>query len=178
MSFITIPSSWLNVGEAIKKKIFTRIKDNLDDHETRLNAVEQGVNKVTIFNFEVIGYISNYSASELTGIGTYRSPQNMVITEVKIVLLNSSSTPTISSSAGSLQIDLEKSIDGGITWNSILVQRPTIGDGQYLSGEESSLVSFNTGGELVMQSDLIRINITSKKDSQGSFQVLVYGDLS
>jgi hypothetical protein len=70
MSFITIPSSWLNVGEAIKKKIFTRIKDNLDDHETRLNAVEQGVNKVTIFNFEVIGYISNYSASELTGIVT------------------------------------------------------------------------------------------------------------
>ena len=178
MAFTTIPSSWLLVGEAIKKRLFTRIKDNLDDHETRINAVEQGVNKVVIFDFEVIGYISNYSAADLIGIGTYLAPQDMIITEVKIILLNSSTTSTVSSSAGSLSIDLQRSTDGGATWSSVLVSRPTIGDGYYLSGAASTLVSFNTGGEILLQNQLIRVNVTSKKDSQGSFQIICYGDLS
>jgi hypothetical protein len=178
MAFITIPDSWLTVGEAIKKRLFIRVKDNLDDHETRLNAVEQGVNKVTIFNFEVMGFISNYTAAELTGISTYRAPQDLIITEVKIAILNSSSTPTTSSSAGSLSIDLQKSTNGGATWASVLVSQPTIGDGHYLAGEESNLVSFNTGGEILLQDELLRVSVTSKKDSQGSFQILCYGDLS
>ena len=178
MAFLSIPDSWLVVGEAIKKRLFTRIKDNLDDHEFRLNSVEQGVNKVTLFNFEIMGFISNYTAAELTGIGTYRAAQNLIITEVKIVLLNSSHTPTVSSSNGSLSIDLQKSTDGGATWASVLIQQPTIGDGQYLAGEESALVSFNTGGEILLQDELLRVSVTSKKDSQGSFQILCYGDLS
>ena len=178
MAFITIPDSWLTVGEAIKKRLFVRLKDNLDDHESRLNAVEAGVNKVVIFDFEVIGHISNYAASELIGIGTYLAPQDMIITEVKIILLNSSQTPTVTSSAGSTQISLERSVNGGATWSSILNTRPTIGDGKYLSGETSSLVAFNTGGEILLKDHLIRVNITSKADSQGSFQVIVYGDLS
>jgi hypothetical protein len=178
MAFLTIPDSWLTVGEAIKKRLPARIKDNLDDHESRLNAVEQGVNKVSIFNFEVIGYLSNYTAAELIGISTYRAPQNLIITEVKIVLLNSSNTTSITSSAGSLSIDLQRSTDSGATWSSVLIALPTIGDGQYLAGAESTLVSFNTGGEILLQDELLRVSITSKKDSQGSFQILCYGDLS
>lgn len=178
MAYITIPESWLTVGEAIKKRLFNRIKDNLDDHETRLDSIEAGINKTVIFDFEVIGYISNYSASDLIGISTYRAPQNLIITEVKILLLNSSQTPTVSSSAGTLSIDLERSKDGGATWSTVLVSRPNIGDGRYLSGEESTLVSFNTGGEILELDDLIRVNVTSKKDSQGSFQIVIYGDLS
>ena len=178
MAFLTIPDSWLTVGEAIKKRLFVRIKDDLDDHETRLNAVEQGFNKVSIFNFETMGFISNYSAADLVGISTYRAPQDLIITEVKIVILNSSHTSTTSSSAGTLSIDLQRSTDGGATWTSVLVARPSIGDGSYLAGAESALVSFNTGGEILLQDQLIRVSVTSKKDSQGSFQILCYGDLS
>lgn len=178
MAFLAIPDSWLTVGEAIKKRLFTRIKDNLDNHEERINAVEQGVNKVPIFNFEIMGFISNYTAAELTGIATYRAPQNLIITEVKIVLLNSSHTTTVSSSSGTLSIDLQRSTDGGATWTSVLIDQPSIGDGRYQAGEESTLVSFNTGGEILLQDQLLRVNVTSKKDQQGSFQILCYGDLS
>lgn len=178
MAFISIPETWLTVGAAIKKRLFTRIKDNLDDHETRLNAVEQGVNKVSIFNFEVTGYIGNYTAAELINIGTYIAPQDLIITEIKVVLLNSSSTPTVSSSSGSLSLDLQRSTDGGATWTSVLTALPTIGDEQYLSGEESGLVAFNTGGEILLAGQMLRVGVASKKDTQGSFQVLCYGDLS
>lgn len=178
MAFITVPSSWLTIGEAIKQRLFTRFKDNQDNHELRINTIEAGINKTIIFDFEVIGYISNYSASELIGIGTYLAPQNMIITEVKIILLNSSQTPTVSSSAGSLSIDLQRSTDGGSTWSTVLTSKPSIGDGLYLSGASSSLVAFNVGGEILLLNQLLRVNVSSKKDSQGSFQVIVYGDLS
>lgn len=178
MAFTVIPSSWLNVGEAIKKRLFTRIKDDLDDHETRLNAVEAGINRIDIFNFEVTGYIFNYPAAELVGVGTYKAPQNIIITEVKVIILNSASSPYSSSSAGSLKIDLERSTNNGATWATVLSSQPTIGDGSYAAGAESAMVSFITNGEILLADQLLRVNVTSKKDSQGSFQIITYGDLS
>lgn len=50
MAFTTIPSSWLVVGEAIKQRLFTRIKDDLDDHETRINTLEAQTAKTAIFD--------------------------------------------------------------------------------------------------------------------------------
>lgn len=178
MAFLTIPPSWLTVGEAIKKQLFQRIKEDLDDHETRIDSLEGGVNKVVVFNFEVCGFLSNYSASELVGIGTFKAPSNMIITEVKLTILNSSSTPTTSSSAGTLSIDLQKSSDGGATWSTILTGQPSISDGSFNAGAESGLVTFITGGEVLLLDEIIRVNVTSKKDSQGSFLITVYGDLS
>ena len=55
MAFITIPSSAIEVGRAIKKSLFTLIKDNFDDHESRLNLVEAGVEGVLPLVFNVNG---------------------------------------------------------------------------------------------------------------------------
>ena len=81
MTFVTIPTSWINVGVALKKQLFDRIKDNFDNHETRLASVEAGINKVELFNFEVAGYISNYTTAELTGIGTHKANTNLTINQ-------------------------------------------------------------------------------------------------
>lgn len=178
MAFITIPSSWITVGKAVKKEIFEYIKNNFDDHETRINSIEAGTSKVELFNFEVIGYINNYTALELTGIGTFRAPINLILTNAKLTLLNSASCPVVSSANGVLAIDLQKSSDNGVTWTSILVQRPEIGDGVYATGSESGIFTFITNGEIVNQDDLIRVNVYSKKDSQGSFLITVYGEIS
>lgn len=178
MAFLSIPSSWLTVGEAIKKQLFLRIKDSLDNHEGRINSLESGANKIDIFNFEVIGYVSYYSSTELVGLGTFKAPTDMILTEVGITLTNSPSTPTLSSSSGSLQIDLERSLDNGATWSTILISRPTIGDGQMNAGEVSGLVSFIDGGEVLNAGDLLRVNVTSKKDTQGAFLITTYGELS
>lgn len=178
MGFTVIPQSWLDVGRAIKKELFQAIKDSLDDHETRVNALEQGFNKVEIFNFEIIGYINNYTALELTGIGTWRAPSDCIIVDAKLMLLNSASCPTVSSSLGVLSIQLEKSSDNGVTWTPILVSRPSIGDGSYITGSESGLFTFITGGENMLEGELLRVNIYSKKDSQGSFIINVIGEVS
>lgn len=177
MAFNAIPSTWIEVGKAIKKQLFTRISDNLDDHETRINGLEAGANKVEIFNFEVMGYVSYYTLTELVQVGTFRAPSNTTITEVKLILMNNPSYPA-SSSAGTLSIDLQRSTDNGATWNTILSSAPEIADGVSASGSESALVTFITGGEDVETDDIIRVNITSKKDTQGSFLIVVYGEVA
>ncbi len=177
MAFTAIPSTWIEVGKAIKKQLFTRISDNLDDHETRIDGLEGGANKVQIFNFEIIGYINHYTVAELAQIGTFRAPSNTTVTEVKITLMNATNGST-SSSAGILSVDLQRSLDGGATWATVLNEQPVIDDGVNATGSESGIVTFISGGEDVDADDLLRINVTSKKDTQGSFLVTVYGDVA
>lgn len=177
MAFNTIPSTLIEVGKALKKELFTIIKDNFDDHESRINSIELGANKVEVFNFEVTGFINNYTATELTQIGTHRAASDFTLIECKLTLMNNAQGE-ISSSAGVLSIDLQKSSDNGVTWATVLSGLPEIPDGTSATGSESSSVVFSTGEEEVSQDDLLRVNVTSKKDTQGSFLITVYGELA
>lgn len=177
MAFESIPQSLIEVGKAVKKRLFQLTKDNLDDHETRIFSLEAGAGKIEVFNFEVMGFINNYTVSELVQIGTFRAPSNVTLTEVKITLLNGTSSPQ-STTAGVLSIDVQKSIDNGVNWNTILTQQPTIPDGTNATGSVSDDVAFITGGESVLQDELLRVNVTNKKDTQGSFLITVYGEVA
>jgi len=176
MAFNTIPATLLEVGKAIKKEIFTLIKDNFDDHELRINGIELGANKVEVFNFEVTGFINNYTSEELVQIGTYRAPSDFTLIEAKITLMNNSSG-SASTTSGVLSIDIQRSVDNGVTFATILSGLPEIPDGTNATGSESSSIVFISGGEDISQDDIIRVNVTSKKDTQGSFLITVYGEL-
>jgi len=177
MAFESIPDSLISVGKAVKKRLFQITKDNFDDHETRINGLEGGAGKVEVFNFELMGYINDYLAEELVQVGTFRAPSDLILTECKITLLNGSSSPT-STADGALKIDLQKSTDNGVNWFTLLAIQPEIADGTNATGSESPNVTFLTGGEDVLQDELLRVNITSKKDTQGSFLITVYGDIA
>lgn len=176
MAFTSISSSLIQVGKALKKELFDTIKDNFDDHESRINGIELGANKVEVFNFEVMGFINNYTSTELTQIGTHRATSDFTLIEVKLTLMNAASGST-STTSGVLSIDLQKSDDNGATWATVLSGLPEIADGVNATGSESSSVVFVTGGEDILQDDLLRVNVTSKKDTQGSFLITVYGEL-
>jgi len=177
MAYTTIPSTDIEVGKPVKKSLWDKIKANFTDHETRIDGLEEGANKVEIFNFEVMGYVNNYTASELVQIGTFRAFSDTTITEGKLILMNGTNSAT-SSSAGVLSIDLQKSTDNGVTWNTILVSVPEIADGVSATGSESALITFITGGEDLLAEELLRVNVVSKKDTQGTFLISVYGDIA
>lgn len=177
MAFNAISSTAIQVGKAIKKSLLTKIKDNFDDHETRINSLEAGASKVEIFNFELIGFIDNYTVSELAQIGTFKAAVDLTITEIKITLMNGVSASS-SSSGGSLSIDIKKSSDSGATWSSILSSFPEIADGTTATGSESGSITFISGGEDVLVDDMLRVDVTSLKDTQGTFLITVYGEIS
>lgn len=176
MAYNEIPDSWIEVGKALKKSLFTYIRNNFIDHESRINNLETGATSVEIFNFEVMGYINNYTASELVQIGTFKSANVLSISEIKLTLMNGTSGD-ISSASGVLSVDIEKSEDNGLTWNTILVSQPKIEDGVSASGSQSQEVEFVSGGEVVQENDILRVNVTSKKDTQGSFLITVYANI-
>lgn len=186
MAFESIGSSVIEVGKALKKSLFNLIKDNFDDHESRLNNIELGAGKVVVANFSVVGYISHYAASELVDLCTFRAPSDFNLLELVITItdspngFNSVGVPVTTSTSGTLELDLKKSIDGGITYSSILTTKPKINDGYNGAGTSSNGV----GGTAVVftdvaikQDDLLRIDVTSLKDTQGCFNISCYGSL-
>jgi hypothetical protein len=186
MAFTTINSSELEVGLPIKKSLFDKIKGNFDDHETRIDTLEQGAGIVSVCDFEVVGFISNYTESELANIATHRAPCDYTLSELVVTILNSSNGYTsagvqaVTSSSGYLEIGMRKSTDGGATFSNILTTNPKIPDGKYTTGTSS-----NTAGcipvvfadTVVHQDDIITISIIKKKDTQGTLAITCYGVL-
>ena len=75
MAFITIPSSWLEVGRPTKKELFERIKDNFDDHESRLVTAESSVNQAQVYEEEVFGQLQLFGVKD--GVFYFRLPTNI-----------------------------------------------------------------------------------------------------
>ncbi len=69
MAFNTINDTEIEVGKPTKKSLFQKIKDNFDDHEGRLNAVQVSSGIIDIFNSNLqdlnVG-VGNIVSSEMT----------------------------------------------------------------------------------------------------------------
>lgn len=186
MAFTIINSSDIDVGKPLKKSLFDTIKNNFDDHESRIDTLEQGAGVITVADFEVVGYISHYSATELSNIATHRAPCDYILQELSITILDSvngfvsEGVHAVSSSAGFLEINLSKSTDGGATFNSILTTKPKIPEGYFGAGTSSNstgCIPVLFADTQVYQDDILSISVTSKKDVMGSFLISSYGVL-
>lgn len=179
MSYNPIPDEWREPGKALKRRVLDRISDNLEDHEERINEIELGAGRVIVFDFEVVGNINELGPNEMLQISTHRAANSFNIVSLTMIIINGPQGPA-SSDAGDLEIDIEKSEDNGITWNSLFTSRPIVFEGPN-SGDAGTIAqapTFVTGGESVEAGDLLRFNITSLKDTQGSFMVSCFGEIS
>lgn len=50
MAFSTLPDALIQVGRAVKREIFANLKNNDDDMDSRLSALEAGANKIVVFD--------------------------------------------------------------------------------------------------------------------------------
>lgn len=57
MAYQTIDLAKLATGEPTSQELFRRTRDNFEDHEDRLNAIELTANKFAPIEFEVVGPI-------------------------------------------------------------------------------------------------------------------------
>ena len=86
MAFTAIPASWLEVGRAIKKSLFTRISDNLDDHETRINGVEAAQEGQAPLQFHVKGVYDSLISADKTNLLKIITRSDIEITDVKLYI--------------------------------------------------------------------------------------------
>ena len=154
MAFITIPPSIIQVSKAIKKEIFQLIKDNLDDHETRINSLETTATKIEVMKFLLLNGSVFPTA---TGLYYYEADQEFTITDSFIRIFE------VNSLTGIIEIDIKKSVTDldNASFSSIFTTKPSI-DLSTASDYDSSINQVFDPSKVTMQpGQFLRLDITS-----------------
>jgi hypothetical protein len=170
MAFISIPSSLIQVGKAVKKSLFQLTKDNFDDLESRLSAVEVTGTFVEIADETVY---SATTAATLTGVLFYKAKQNVRVTKVQIQIFEKGSI-----SSGLLTVDLKKnSTLNPVGFASILTTQASINFASDPDFTADDAVINSVLNDLSV-GDFLRVDVTALPATPLSkFRIIVSGEL-
>lgn len=150
MSFVVINSSEIEAGDPVTQELFTKVKDSLDNHETRILSVEAASQSIFPIKFEVI---SAYASPATTGVIYERIFQNITLTSGKIFVVDAGVS-------GTTEIDIKYKRGVG-AFTSIFSVAPSVAFGlgdNYLS----------TNGVLsttaILSGDILRLDITTGQE--------------
>jgi hypothetical protein len=170
MAYTELPLAIIAVGKAIKREIFTTIRSDLIDHETRITDLSLNTAPIEIWNNTVL---NASSASTMTGLDYYRAITSFTISRVEIEIFQKGLV-----TSGVLSIDVEKgnTMDAG-SMTSVLSVQPSI-DFATASDYAISTGTLNVSNQTVTAGQFLRLDVTSLPAiSLGKFRVLVYGTI-
>lgn len=171
MAFSTISSLVIAVGSAIKKELWDKVKDNFDDHESRLNAVETNASKISIWE-DV--FINGSQFSTGTNIDYYEATTVFTITNANFRIF------TVGSNTGFLEVDIKRSTtdndDGSFV--SIFTTKPKIDYSTAVDDDETTNQVFDAGQINIAIGDRLKFDITQTPTSGVAprFMLKVYGE--
>jgi hypothetical protein len=172
MAFVTINSSDIEIGDALKKELFDKIKANEDDLDTRLAAQEAGQKRIELIDCL---FVNGVSAASMTGVIDVNAPQDLIITECYVQIYEKGSL------GGELEIDVKVNStpnDTGMT--SIFTTLPKITYSGASSYDKSSNEVFNPSYTAVTGGHNLRLDVTELPTGGviGKFRVVLYGEVS
>lgn len=151
MAFIPITLNEIAVGEPISNSTLTVVRENFDNHESRILGVETGAGTVyPPIILRVNGFYSTlgiYSRAVTTTCNF-----NLTITGIRLII-------DVAGSSGTTEVDVLYKRGGG-SWTSVLTTKPSV---VYSAGDNavSSNAVLNLGQVDLQAGDLIRLDITS-----------------
>jgi hypothetical protein len=148
MAFSALTTAQIAVGEPTAREIFLKSKDNFDDHESRIVALENSVNAILVIEFNAAGPYS------------LKGPQNEVMfTRISnnITVQGARLISQTAGASGSLEIDIKYKRGAG-AWTTIFSTRPSVSSasGDYISST-NAVISVTS----LLAGDLIRLDITA-----------------
>lgn len=171
MAFTPINSTAIQVGKPVTSDLFTTIKDNFDDHETRIAGQESGNARVVVFNFPVL---NGTSSSTLTGLTYFRVPYDFTLTEARIIIYEKGSL------GGEIEFDIKKNTsldDTGMT--SVFTTLPKLTLASVSDYAESSNAVFDAGEQAVVEGEFLRLDMTELPTSgiMGKWYIYLAGEI-
>lgn len=143
MAFTPITSAQIEVGEPTKKEIFSKTKDNFDDHETRIASLEGAATSTDPLTFKILNSGVVYDdAAELI------VPFNITITSVVLTVIEAGS-------AGTLEIDVLS--DQGGSFSTVLSGgnlTRAFGDGDRSSVTSAGIATADVDAEKFLRLDI------------------------
>jgi hypothetical protein len=163
MSFTTITSGEIASGEPVTSTLQTKIKDNFDDHESRIQDLEGG--SATVYPpliMRVNGPYGYYSAAD----GILKTTLNFPITVTGVRIL-----VDVAGTSGTLEVDVEYKRGGG-SWTTIMTTKPSVA---YTAGNDalSSNGVVNASQADLQAGDILRLNIDSIQVAGNGFLVRI-----
>jgi hypothetical protein len=154
MSYTAITTGEIASGEPVKADTQTKIKDNFEDHESRIQTIETGAGTTyPPMTFRINGPYGLYSSgSPFTDITRTTTNFNITITGVRVLI-------DTAGSSGTTEVDVLFKRGAG-SWTSILTTKPSAG---YASGNNYASTNgvVNATYADLLAGDLIRLDITS-----------------
>lgn len=172
MSYTTLDPVKTQVGKPLTKELVDTIKNDLDDHETRIGNIEAGSSKIPIFDFEII---NNTQYPDLKGVAYFTAKQAFTVTQCFIQIF------TKGVLTGVLEVDVRKSAGLNLSdasFTSIFTTKPSITYASVADYAKSTNQVFNAG-QAVAIGEVLRLDL-SVLPSGGvvdKFIVCCFGDL-
>jgi hypothetical protein len=117
MAFITIPNSTIETGDPVTQELFQKVKDNFDDHETRITTNAANSAAFDPVAFHVTGKYASIGAK--TDLMVYRAVFDFTILAARLVIWTAGT-------AGTTEVDVR--LDDG-TPATIFSTRPSVAFG-------------------------------------------------
>jgi hypothetical protein len=171
VAFQVINSNEIEVGDPIKAELFSKIKNSLDDLNSRTTAVEVGSASIDVFDFTVL----NASASStFTGMAYYRAKQNFTLTGCEIQIFEKGSL------TGTLEVDVKKNSTPDDTgMSSVFTTKPSLVWASISDYAVSTNQVFDATKIAITSGTILRFDITSMPGSGvlGKFRIQLYGEV-
>jgi len=170
MPYSAIPAAWIEAGKPTKEELFDLIRSNQESFNTDIEALKQTA-RIDILDFNVCGAVESYSEAEIDSVmPIFRAPVDATITQVLITLLTASTS-------GTIELQIEKSIDNGVNWTPLLSTPVTVTG--VTVGSISGAVSFTSvAAQSFNENDLLRVSVEGLQVDQGNFHCSIYGELA
>jgi hypothetical protein len=170
MAFITIPTSWYDVGKALKQQLFSRFNNNLEYLNDRVDSLALGASSVIVFNDVVL---NASTATTLTGLTYFYAPAGFTVTTVQVEIFEKGDI-----TSGTLSIDIKKGATLGSTFTTILTSQASIDFATAVDYATDTGV-LDAAEQDVAQGEYLRLDVTSLPTIPlGKFRVLVYGSVA
>jgi hypothetical protein len=172
MAFTSISNTLIAVGKAITAQLWSTTKENFDDLNTRLNAVETTARKVSVFEFPVLNGSRFASA---TGLAYFFSSQSFTVTNASFQIFE------INGIGGTLEIDVKRSttdLDDS-SFASIFTTRPSVNYTFSSDYDESTNQVLDATKINISPGDILRLDITGVPAFAvcPKFIIKVYGEV-
>jgi hypothetical protein len=166
MAFNNLTNTEIEVGEPVKKELFSKIQESLADLDSRATALEGGSGAIDIFNNDV--FIGTNPIT--TGVAYWEAPFDLTLTECAIQIFARGVVTT-----GTLTIDIKKNSTPNPTgMTSVFTSAPTINMAS-VSDYARATGTFNPSNQSITQGQILRFDITSLPTNLTAFRIILKG---
>lgn len=171
MAFETISNLAIAVGSAIKAELWSKVKNNFDDLNTRLNNVEGSSSKVPIIKFFVLNG-SEFSTG--TGLYYWESNDTFTITSAYVQIFEKGSL------TGTFEVDIKKSTTdlNSTSFTTIFTTQPSLDYASVIDYAKSTNQVFDPTKVSMVVGNYLRFDITQMPIGgvMSKFLITVYGE--